>query len=136
MRAALKSAVTQITELINKVDMDALASRVIDTHAARFDPLPAQPLTANLDDSQKLDFHSHPEGILHTVSDGSMVRLVTADAVVTLTHEQFVIANELLQRTDWFRLHDISKSSSGDLTLFDKLLDARLICAASCGRKT
>ncbi len=134
-RATLKSALAQLAQLIHELDVNTLTERVIDIHVARFDPLPAQPVAAVLSSSQNLNYHTHAEGVLHKVSDSSTVRLVTADAVVMLTQEQFVMAKELLRRAGNFRIDDISESLSGDLTLLTKLMDARLICAAGCDRK-
>lgn len=134
-RATLKNALAQIAQLIHELDVNTLTERVINIHVARFDPLPAQPVAAVLNSSQDFDYHTHAEGVLHTVSDSSTIRLVTADAVVTLTQEQFVRSKKLLQRAGSFRVDDISESLSGDRVLLSKLMDARLICAAGCDRK-
>lgn len=126
-------AAAEITRLIAEMNADALAGRVIDTRLDQFDPLPAQPVTAVLNGDHDGHFHTHPEGILHSATDESCLRLRTTDTVLTVAPEQVVACQALLGRTDTFRLDEIGEPlNGGDQNLLGRLIDARLVCAAAC----
>lgn len=129
-------AASEITRLIAKIDAHALTDRILDVRLQRFHPLPARSVAAIVGEAPDARFHVHPEGIIHRTVDASGSRLRTADAVVTVTPDQMAACEGLLDRTGTFRLDEVGEPPDGiNQKLLDQLIDARLVCAAECGRR-